>query len=585
MGVATAYLRDDFTDNSQAAAWGASFVSGSATKAETGGQAVLTLPSSTAGTHSAYYRTSGIYNLTGDSFYWNIGTMVATGVAATATFDLYDTIDPTNVLRWQQLSNAITARKIIAGTDTQLYTATWSGTTYKYLRIRETGGNIEFHSSTNGTSWTLRATITGLPFDISQMAIQFGASCGNVASPGQLKLDDVNLILPALTTTWRWTQVEWSLLYRFRSITLAVSSGQGYVATSPDGTTWTYFSGPIGSSSGGYNALTQQSTQAAAEAMAVTMPADDRWDLPTIVECRFIRLYHRSTTGSSYTIREFYPRRLVQSDDIEAESISAINMSAHFITADQIATINLDATAKITWAGGVGVLDDVGARITAHNLLVEEISHGYTFRDGSTEMGGLYGGASGSGVGVLIKALQVTSKSSTVRIRSNSVSGQDAIILLDAQSASGQIASLTFNSLAGGSSTSFRFSDNLATVFIEAGLNVGSATGAGAGQISTSGSVGVGVAVASNVRLYAKGTDTTSSNYALLAADSAGTSLLWARNDGYVMLAKSGGSIGFFAAAAATKQTVTGSRGGNAALASLLSALATYGLVTDSSSA
>lgn len=45
------------------------------------------------------------------------------------------------------------------------------------------------------------------------------------------------------------------------------------------------------------------------------------------------------------------------------------------------------------------------------------------------------------------------------------------------------------------------------------------------------------------------------------------------------------GAIGFFAAAATTKQTVTGSRGGNAALASLLTSLANYGLITDSSSA
>ena len=43
--------------------------------------------------------------------------------------------------------------------------------------------------------------------------------------------------------------------------------------------------------------------------------------------------------------------------------------------------------------------------------------------------------------------------------------------------------------------------------------------------------------------------------------------------------------IGFLGSAASAKQTVTGSRGGNAALASLLTALATYGLITDSSSA
>lgn len=46
----------------------------------------------------------------------------------------------------------------------------------------------------------------------------------------------------------------------------------------------------------------------------------------------------------------------------------------------------------------------------------------------------------------------------------------------------------------------------------------------------------------------------------------------------------SAAEIGFFGTGTTTKQTVTGSRGGNAALASLLTALANYGLITDSSS-
>lgn len=49
-------------------------------------------------------------------------------------------------------------------------------------------------------------------------------------------------------------------------------------------------------------------------------------------------------------------------------------------------------------------------------------------------------------------------------------------------------------------------------------------------------------------------------------------------------IAPAAGTLGFFAGTPAAKQTVTGSRGGNAALASLLSALAAYGLITDSSS-
>lgn len=45
------------------------------------------------------------------------------------------------------------------------------------------------------------------------------------------------------------------------------------------------------------------------------------------------------------------------------------------------------------------------------------------------------------------------------------------------------------------------------------------------------------------------------------------------------------GQVGFCGAAPASRQTVTGSRGANDALASLLTGLATLGLITDSSSA
>ena len=44
------------------------------------------------------------------------------------------------------------------------------------------------------------------------------------------------------------------------------------------------------------------------------------------------------------------------------------------------------------------------------------------------------------------------------------------------------------------------------------------------------------------------------------------------------------GDVGFYGTTPQSKQTVSGSRGSNAALASLLTALASIGLITDSSS-
>jgi len=54
-------------------------------------------------------------------------------------------------------------------------------------------------------------------------------------------------------------------------------------------------------------------------------------------------------------------------------------------------------------------------------------------------------------------------------------------------------------------------------------------------------------------------------------------------NTGALLIGGAGGTLGFGGTAPVAKPTVTGSRGANAALASLLTALASYGLLTDSS--
>jgi hypothetical protein len=607
-------LRDNFTDNSISPAW-ETLIVGSATVAETSGQLRCTLPSSTAGTHIGFLLSADQYSLVGSSFYINIDTMVATGVAAEADFDLV--LDGLNYLRWRQLSNTITARKVVAGVDTQLFTATWSASTYKYLRIRETGGNIEFHSSTNGTAWTLRATITGLPFAVTALYVQFGASCGNIASPGSLRLEDVNLILPALSTNWRWQQQRWSLAHRYKVVTLAIDTAgtvQGYIVTAdgvdasgdPSGNV-RYWSGPTA----GGRVLTEQTTQAAAEAMAVNYPVDGRFDLPTMVECRVIRTYNRSIDGSSYVLREDYARRLVQSDDIEAESIRAINIAAGAVTADNIFVSDLSAiTANIgqltitastgdAWiyqGTGTGTAPTTGLKIfnsggigklSTYNTGVEQVTFdtdgklkagagavlldaggisivtpsaasttfaAYKIMDGANVTGSLNGFESGA---AYFTFLETPSNAAT-----------DAHITVKATAPTTKVSSVTIGALAPASNATIvltaRDSPALKDIEITA-----TAT-------SISGNTAIGDSVNSVTRLRVKGVSATSSDYALVVANSTPTAMLVIRNDQ---------RIGVFGVTEAPRQTVTGSRGGNAALASFLTAMATYGWIIDSSSA
>lgn len=347
MGFAPSSLRDNFTDNTISTSAWTEAESGSATATETTGQIRFTLPSSTAGTHIARRTSRYTYDLTSDSFFINIETMVATGVAATAFFQLY--LSGANTIQWIQVSGTLYARSIVAGVSTDRYSASWSGTTYKYLRIRADTTTVYWDSSTNGTSWTNRASLAiSSLFAITDLSIDFGATCGNVASPGSFRLDDVNLILPALATNWRWTQARRALVNRNRVETLAVdaaNTAQGYLVTAdgvdasdaPSGNI-RYWSGPAG----GGRLLTEQPDEASAQAMAVNIPLDGRFDLPEMIDMRVVRLGHRSIDGSSYVLREFFPRRLVQADDIEAEAIRALHIAAEAIQADHISATAID---------------------------------------------------------------------------------------------------------------------------------------------------------------------------------------------------------------------------------------------------
>lgn len=529
------WLRDDFEDNSIAPTWAAyPYASGSATRSETSGDARITLPSSTAGTHENGYYSAATYDLTNDGAFINIVQMVATGVAAYALWGFL--VDANTQIRWFQQSNTIKAQKIVGGVTTDLYSATWSSTTYKYLRIRESGGNLLFDSSSNGTSWTNRHTTTGLPIAITDLHVQIVAGCGNVASPGTFQVEDFNPILPALSSTWHWTQVEWNLLYRFRSITIAATSGQGYIATSNDGgATWQYYSGPLGSGSGGYNQLTSQASQAAAQAAAVNLPLDGRWDLPAIVECRTIRLYHRSTTGTTYRLDEYYPRRLVQSDDVEAESIKAINIAAASITADRlfvlqlsaitanigglnidlggylwqgtgsaaapttglkifnsggigklstynatVEQITLDTDGKFKWGAGAGLMDAAGMRIIQGASILDLRSLALTKADGTTVIG-RYGGGYATSHGLFIEGTAISGEQSFVDVTARAGTTDGAITTLRA--VSGTAAALITLTSDGATPTIALSASGGTTISgASGGLNVGT-TGAGAGEI------------------------------------------------------------------------------------------------------
>ena len=114
---------------------------------------------------------------------------------------------------------------------------------------------------------------------------------------------------------------------------------------------------------------------------------------------------------------------------------------------------------------------------------------------------------------------------------------------------------------------------------------VGVGTGAPAYRFVVSNGGGTGLEFDSDGAAYGAGTtailayDRAGAGYAPLFLDAASV-LLYAAGNSRLTIDLSG--VGFLGAATAPRQNVTGSREGNAALASLLTAAATFGLITDS---
>lgn len=153
------------------------------------------------------------------------------------------------------------------------------------------------------------------------------------------------------SASWtKWIRFERALTERYKTVTISIDPVSGtsnyYLRTSLDGNNWTYYSGPVVSS----RILTEVANAAAAQSAAVNTSTLGgggslvRIDFPELVEARFIELWMRNTSAST-RVREYYPRRLVQSDDIEAEAIKAINIGASQVTADKINVISLRAVA------------------------------------------------------------------------------------------------------------------------------------------------------------------------------------------------------------------------------------------------
>lgn len=175
---------------------------------------------------------------------------------------------------------------------------------------------------------------------------------------------------------------------------------------------------------------------------------------------------------------------------------------------------------------------------------------------------------SGDGAGcVLVPTVSAEGRITSVAVSAPGAGYTWAVCRVDAENVAQQV--LAYSPLFPGTSSTFR------------------ADGDGSVKMGNGRGLGLEIFVPANPTMWPQVLGGTVGDMAKVTVVAPGVAnadiILYGKGAGSAILGLSAGKVGFFQATGAVKQTVTGSRGGNAALASLLTALAAYGIITDGS--
>jgi len=190
-------LVDDFNDNSiNGTLWGVS-TSGSASVGESGGQLSLV---ANAGTTLATFYSQQNYDLTDSFIRFKVNSVAPGGdFSALSEFYLAANVGDYRIHVRVQANNLIFFYTDVNGIRNDIWSSAWNATTYRYWRIRELGGVKYFDTSSDGSSWTNRAstTVNGASFS---NASPVWSAVGSASAGVTFSIDDANVYTATIFT-------------------------------------------------------------------------------------------------------------------------------------------------------------------------------------------------------------------------------------------------------------------------------------------------------------------------------------------------------------------------------------------------
>ena len=209
-------LKDNFNDNTEDTdKWGRAYNS-SATRAETGGELVLTPAVETSGINYTGYISTNFFDLSESRFFARC-TQTVNEETVAANFIQVAYLNDTYGLEVIFENGRLLMRHNISGVRTTLANVEYDPKIHRYWGIRGSGGVVYWETSKDGINWDVQYEEAD-PFDVSGVLLSLGAGSWKAeTNPESAKFDNVNL-LPVSEfkdsfndnniSTLKWTEFE-----------------------------------------------------------------------------------------------------------------------------------------------------------------------------------------------------------------------------------------------------------------------------------------------------------------------------------------------------------------------------------------
>lgn len=184
-------LTDNFNDNSIGNTSWAKFEGGSATVTEQNAQLEIALPAVASSSTDGDLTSNKPYDLTASYAFLRVIQILNSATSADAELRIYT--DSSNWFRFVYEAGTLYLQRRIAASTTTVTSFAFNSTTHAWWRIRESAGDILWDTSTDGVTWTNRATYT-YGISILYMRVFIGGTCFQAeALPGNFFVDNFNV--------------------------------------------------------------------------------------------------------------------------------------------------------------------------------------------------------------------------------------------------------------------------------------------------------------------------------------------------------------------------------------------------------